>query len=119
MELELPLELAGHDVQGAYGAVGLVAAQRLFAAAQELFSRLVLCFALEVVGSHLAHGHVEEFRPRAIRWTEPVGGSLKARPNERSLFAGKGIGESDGVALIVESLGPGLLGVGDAAQILP
>src|SRR5262249_32632875 len=40
-------------------------------------------------------------------------------PNERALFAGKGIGESNGVSLRVESLGPGLLGVGDAAQILP
>src|SRR5262249_12208692 len=118
MELELPHELAGHDVQGADGAKGLIAGQCLFAAAQEGTPRLKLRFTLEVVGSHLADGHVEQLCPRAVGRTEPVGGSLEARRNERALFAGKGIGESDGVSLLVESLGPSLLGVGDAAQIL-
>src|SRR5262249_33437508 len=107
MELELPHLLAGHDVQSADSAEGLVAGQRLFAAAQEGSSWLVLRFALEVVRSHLADGHIEELGPRAVRRTEPVGGSLEARPNERALFAGSGIGQQDGASLIIESLGPG------------
>src|SRR5262249_15599070 len=102
MELELPPELAGQHVQGADGAVSLVAAQRLLAAAQKGISRLVLRLTLEVVGSHLADGDVEELRPRAVRRTEPVGGPLEAGPNERALFAGKGIGETEGVSLLVE-----------------
>src|SRR5262249_38870840 len=95
MELELPHQPTGHDVKGPDGAGGLVAAHRLFAAAQEGSSRLVLRLTLEVVGPHLADGHVEESRPRAVRGTEPVGGSLEAGPNERPFFAGKGIGETE------------------------
>src|SRR5262245_43685636 len=101
MELELPLLLAGQNVQGADGTEGLIAGECLFAAAQKGTSRLVFRFTLEIVSSHLAHGHIEEFCPRAVRRTEPVGGPLEAWPNERAFFAGKRVGESDRASFVV------------------
>src|SRR6516164_6902424 len=98
MELELPHDLTGHHIQSADGAVGLVPAQRLLAPAQELLSRLVLCFTLVVISAHLAYSHIEESRPRAVRRAEPVGGALQTRPNERPLFARTGIRQQDGAS---------------------
>src|SRR5262245_11062812 len=118
MEAELPFELTRLGIEGADGAVGSVARDRLLAPGHEGLPWNVLGLAFEVVRPHLPDGDVKPSCEWAVRRAEPVRGPLQARIYQRALDARLGAGEYDRPPLFVQTLGPGLLCVGRAQEEL-
>src|SRR5947209_16625856 len=83
----------------------------MFPAPGKKCARFVNCLAFEVIRTHLAHGDVEKVSFWAVRWAEPVSSSLQTRVNEGALRAGLTVRQNHRTAAVIETFGPGLLGV--------
>ena len=115
---EVPDSLAGKWVDRANGSGAGVVRNALRGTANEAVAGRVRRVTRVIDARVFPDGHVEEPGPRAVRRRIPVRAALHAREDEGAFRARVGSGDSNRMALRIETFRPRLLGKSFAAQEL-